>query len=125
MRTSILIMRWINRILMIPFVVTLLAGLVDANFLFLSFYGAFFVGVFQLFSFLIILFYLRRVEKSKKKAISIYLFSVVTYFIGLYLLVELYNSSLKNTFISVVMHIIPVLLSIFWTYILESIKQER
>ena len=50
---------------------------------------------------------------------------VITYFVGLYLLVELYNSSLKNTFISVVMHIIPVLLSIFWTYILESIKQER
>lgn len=122
MKTNISIMIWINRVLMFPFLISLIISILDSSYLFYSLYIAFALGCFQVFSSLMTLFYRKKLKNFK--LILIYLLSVVLYFFGVFLFFELEsNIPIKNVVI-IIFWISPIPLSIFWTYILESINQE-
>lgn len=117
-------MNWINRVLMLPFVISLLLGIIELDFFYYSALIAFAVGCFQVFSFLLTSFYFKVIENRTRKFLLIYMTIVVLYFVGSYLLLEVYNLFDSNESLKIVFWTIPVTLSIFWTYILESIKHE-
>ncbi|WP_271405792.1 hypothetical protein [Tenacibaculum soleae] len=122
MKENILIITWINRVLMIPFLVLLLLSILKNDFLSLAAILGFVIGVFQVFSFLLTLFYSGSIKKFERKLILIYGVAVVLYF-GACFFVGEYNFS-KNHIIYYILCAIPVVLSIHWTYILEMIKKE-
>ena len=123
MKTTISIITWINRILMTPFLISLLISIIVYKYIFYTMYIAFVVGCFHIFSYLICLFYIKRIEKVQRKFSFIYLFLVVFYFLSWYLLDRFKLNNSSSVFIFYLFSL-PVLLSISWTYILESIKRE-
>ena len=123
MKTTISIATWINRILMVPFIISLILSILDSEYIFFSLYIAFAVGCFQLFSYLLNLFFIKRIEKTKVKLSTIYIFLVAFYFMTWYLLDSLGLNNSSSLFIYYLFSV-PVLLSLFWTYILESIQKE-
>ena len=123
MKITISIMTWINRILMIPFLISLLISIVDSRYIFFTMYIAFAVGCFHVFSHLMSLFYIKRIEPIQRKFSLIYLSLVVFYFLTWYLL-DRFKLNNSSSFFIFYLFSIPVLLSIFWTYILESIKKK-
>lgn len=124
MKITIKILNWINRLMMIPFIITLLISINQNDFFGYSLYIAFVLGVYQLTSFLIILFMIKKLEIRKANEIISYIIIVILYFlIGHFVMDDYSRSSFKIIFqISLIG--IPIILSIFWTYILESINQE-
>ncbi|WP_028890104.1 hypothetical protein [Tenacibaculum ovolyticum] len=124
MKINISIMTWINRILIIPFLVLLLIGIVEKEYFSLAAVLAFFIGIYQVFSFLMTLFYLRFIDMKYCRLILGYFSMVIIYFISLYVVDYFYKNSINEGFIWITMCVIPVLLSIFWTYILETLKKE-
>lgn len=112
-------MKHVNRILMIPFCFMLLIGIIRVDFLYLAALIAFVLGVFQLLSSLKTLFDFDRFNMHIKKCIIIYLIFVTVYFVCVFLTVEFLN----EYGITIVMYLAPIFLSLFWTYILESIKK--
>ena len=123
MKITISIMTWINRILMIPFLITLLISIIDYEYLFYSLYIAFAVGCFQFFSYLMSLFYIKKINKVQRKFSLIYMFLVVFYFLTWYLL-DRFKLNNSSSFFIFYLFSIPVLLSLLWTYILETLKNE-
>ncbi len=121
MKTSISIMTWINRVLMIPFLILLILSILENDLLSLAAILAFVIGVFQVFSFLFTLFYSGSINNFERKLILIYGIAVILYF-GACLFVGEYNGN-KNHIIYYILCGIPVVLSIYWTYILEMIKK--
>mgnify|MGYP006999713879 CR=1 FL=1 len=117
------IMTWINRILMFLFLISLLISIIDSSYIFYTMYIAFAVGCFQIFSCLISLFYIKRTEKVKRIFLIIYMFLVAFYFLTWYLL-DRFKLNNSSTFFIFYLFSIPILLSIFWTYILESIHKK-
>jgi hypothetical protein len=124
MKINISIMCWINRVLMVPFVISLLIGIIDLEFLYYSTLIAFTVGVFQMFSFLLTAFYFKRIKNETRIFFLLYISSVFVYFLSFYLLLEFYSLFARIHFLRIVFWTLPVILSILWTYILESIKKE-
>lgn len=124
MKISISIMTWINRFLMIPFLILLLIGIVEKDYFSLAAILAFGIGIYQVFSSLMTLFYLRLIEMKHCRLIVGYFSMVVIYFISLYVLAHFYKNSTNEDFIPITICVLPVLLSFLWTYILESLKQE-
>lgn len=124
MKTLISILKWINRILIIPFLVSLLISSVDSNYFFYSMYIAFALGCFQVFSSVMTCLYLKKIRIEVRKFILIYISMVVLYFVGFYVLSELYGLFIRELFFRIIVVSIPVILSLFWTYIIESINKE-
>jgi len=122
MKINILIMTWINRVLMISFLISILLLVVDLNNFFYAMYLSFAVGCFQVFSLLITLFYQNRIKVLK--LILIYVISIILYFFSVFLFFEFERHIPIKDIVFIIFWIIPVLLSIFWTYILESINKE-
>ena len=118
------IMTWINRILMIPFLIALLISILDNEFFIYSMYIAFVLGIYQLSSFLITLFIISKVGHRKVKEIITYISIVIFYFLICYLVADNYSGSNFKSIFLFLLIATPILLSIFWTYILESIKKE-
>mgnify|MGYP003631446866 CR=1 FL=1 len=124
MKTTISIMTWINRIIMIPFLMTLLKAIFENEIFIYLMYIAFVLGIYQIASFLVTLFFIKKVGSRKVKEIVIYILIVLFYFLISYLIADNYSGSdFKSLFLFLVVAV-PILLSIFWTYILESIKKE-
>ena len=67
MKINISIMTWVNRFFMIPFILCLLVGLITNKFWFYALYMAFIVGAFQVFSFMMTLFYLKKNREFNSK----------------------------------------------------------
>ncbi len=122
MKINILIMTWINRILMIPFLISLLIAIVDPSFLFYSIYIAFAIGCFQVLSSLIAIFYFKKIKNFK--LILIYMISVILYFVSIFLFFEFERQIINKDIIFIIFWTIPIPLSLFWTYILEYLKIE-
>ena len=122
MKINISIMTWINRVLMIPFLMLLILSILENDFLSLAAILAFVIGVFQVFSFLLTLFYSGSINRFERKLMFIYGIAVVLYF-GACFFVGEYNGN-KNDIVYYILCAIPVILSIHWTYILEMIKKE-
>lgn len=124
MKTTISIITWINRILIIPFLISLLIGMVNTELIYYSFLIAFGLGFFQLLSFLIAIIYNKRIEIKLKNYMLIYITIVIVFFISFYILSEQYGLFQRIDLVLIIFCMMPVLLSIFWTYIIESIKKE-
>lgn len=122
MKTHLSIMTWINRIIIIPFLLCLFLGIIEIAFFYYAAYIAFAIGVFHIFSSLLTLFYINKIEKKMKSLTLIYIASVALYFISLFIIIEYYIN--KQSIVNIVLYSIPVILSLFWSYILESIKSE-
>lgn len=120
MEINVSIMTWINRFLIILFLTLILLSSFNNDFLYLVFILAFFIGAFQLFSFLFSTFYFKKMKKHIKLSFLIYGILVIFYAAFSYALTDVF--SLRDY--KIVLWTIPVLLSIFWTFILESIKKE-
>ncbi|MGB0871491.1 MAG: hypothetical protein ACPGSD_18025 [Flavobacteriales bacterium] len=121
MKTTTSILTWINRLMMIAFSVLLtfcLFGNEDQSIAYMFAYiFAFFLGIFQVISFIIafvISLYDNELNTLTKQLIGIYFLVVVFYF--LYVAVQ--NSE------DALMIALPILLSYFWTYILEVFNKE-
>ena len=122
MKTTITFLYWINRIIMVPFIISLLISILDLGYLFYSLYIAFALGCFQVSSSLITLFYHKKIKNFK--FILIYLLSVVLYFLGVFLFFEFEKHIPIKDVVIIIFWFAPIPLSIFWTYILESLKKE-
>ncbi|MGK0413342.1 MAG: hypothetical protein ACJA1B_001545 [Polaribacter sp.] len=123
MKNTIKILTWINRIFMIPFTIYLLLGIVDSQLLFYAAYIAFVLGIYQLLSFLVTLLCFSKITNQRKKTLIIYLLSVLFFFLICFLIA---SNNFNNRFSIIIysIYIIPVSLSLFWTFILESINKE-
>jgi hypothetical protein len=66
------------------------------------------------------LFYLEGIDKKKKILVFLYFIITVLYFITIYLFLDGKLGLIMDYFA----YTMPILLSLFWTYILESLKQE-
>lgn len=124
MKTTISIITWINRILMIPFLIGLLVLIFDNELFIYSLYIAFVLGIYQSSSFLITLFFIKKIGSRKVKEAVIYISIVILYFLIGYLIIDNFRNSNYKFFIQLFLIGAPIMLSIFWTYILESIKKE-
>ena len=124
MKITISIITWINRILMVPFLFSLLIGVYNIELYYYSFLIAFGLGIFQLFSFLIAVVFNKRIEIKLKNYMLIYIIIVILFFISFYILSEQYGLFLKIDLLRIIFYMTPVLLSLFWTYILESINKK-
>jgi hypothetical protein len=124
MKINISIITWINRLLMIPFIILLIICTIDNEFISLTAILALIVGCYELFSLLFILFYINKIVKHMRYLILIYTLIVVFYFSSIYFFYNFYETVLKNQFFNVFYYSLPVLLALYWTYILESIKKK-
>ena len=124
MKINISILTRINRFLMIPFLILLLTGIVEKDYFSLVAVLAFFIGIYQVFSFLMTLFYLKFIDMKYCKLILGYFSMVTIYFISLHVIYHFYKNSTNEELIWIPMCVVPVLLSFFWTYILEILKKE-
>lgn len=113
---------WINRVFMIPFLISLLILIVDSSYFFYSMYIGFALGFFQLLSSLFVLFYHKKIKNYKSALI--YVLSVVLYFFSVFLFFEFERYIPIKDLVFIILWIVPILLSLFWTYILESINKE-
>tara|TARA_R110001606_G_scaffold184198_1_gene331041 strand:+ start:510 stop:956 length:447 start_codon:yes stop_codon:yes gene_type:complete len=121
MKNTIKILAWINRIIMIPFLLLLLMGIIKYESLYYAAYVAFVLGIYQVLSSLLTILFFNRLSKQTKNNLFTYFFIVIFYFLAWYL-IEKYNYDLS--FMIYTFFITPVLLSVFWTYILESVNKE-
>ena len=87
-------------------------------------YIAFVLGIYQLSSFLVTLFIIKKVGSRKVKEIITYALIVTCYFLIGYLIADNYDGSSSKICFQLFLATLPILLSIFWTYILESIQKE-
>ena len=124
MKTTISIITWINRILMVPFLISVLIGVYNIELFYYSFLIAFGLGCFQLLSFFIAIVYNKRIKIKLKNYMLIYITIVIVFFISFYILTEQYGLFQRVDLVLIVFCISPVLLSLFWTYILESINKK-
>ena len=124
MKTTTLILIWINRIIMTPFLITLLLSLFDNGFFIYPMYIAFVLGIYQLATFLITLFVIYKVRTGKLTEVITYITVVILYFLIGYFVIDNFSKSDYRILIQIFLISVPILLSIFWTYILESIKTE-
>ena len=122
MKTTISI--WINRILMMPFILTLFLGLIDSEFFYYSALIAFILGLYQVLFSLSMLFYFYSLKKTDKVLLLIYFVLVILYFIGYYFYFNLIDYGSRISFLRYGLYIVPILLSLLLTCILESIKKE-
>ncbi len=122
MKNNISILTWLNRLIIVPFMISLLISILDSSYLFYSLYIAFALGCFQFFSSLITLFYHKKLKNFK--LILIYLLSVGLYFFCVFLFFEFERHITFKDAVIIFFWFAPITLSIFWTYILESIKKE-
>jgi hypothetical protein len=109
---------------MIPFIITLLISIIENEFFIYSMYIAFILGIYQLISFLSSLLLIKKLEINRTKQIFLYLSIVLAYFISCYLISSNYQGITQDLITTVALVCVPIILSLFWTYILESIKQE-
>ena len=124
MKNTIKISNWINRLLMIPFILILLMSIIENETFVYAVYLAFILGIYQLVSFLISLIFLKRYKLNRKKEIATYISIVGFYFLIGFMISSNYNDGGKSIPLIILLVSIPILLSIFWTYILESINKE-
>ena len=124
MKIIILIMTWINRIIMTPFVIILLISIFDKEFFIYPMYIAFILGIYQLVSFLITLIIIKKLRYSKANLLFTYITIVILYFMIGHLSMDNYGKSDFRIVFQILLITVPILLSLFWTYILESIRQE-
>jgi hypothetical protein len=122
MKTNISILTWINRIMMIPFIISLLILIIDYDYIFYAVYIAFAVGCFHLLSLANRFFYYKKINNLKIK--FIYLILVIAFFISAYLLIEFEQNISNKNIIIYILWITPVFLSLFWTYILEVLNKK-
>lgn len=124
MKNLIKTISWVNRLLMFPFVLTLLMSILNNESFVYSLYIAFILGLFQLSSFLLTLFCWNKLKDKNKKYLIIYILLVFTYFFLGFLQAQLNNNLNQNIFLTIVFVSVPIILSIYWTYIIEIIKKE-
>lgn len=124
MKNLIKTISWINRLLMFPFVLTLLMSILNNESFVYSLYIAFILGLFQLSSFLLTLFCWNKLKDKNKKYLIIYILLVFTYFFLGFLQAQLNNNLNQNIFLTIVFVSVPIILSIYWTYVIEIIKKE-
>lgn len=122
MKTTISILNWINRILMVPFAIILLTLIIEINFAFYAMYMAFAVGCFQVLSFLIVVFFFKRISSKLRKYVLIYAVTVISYFLVVYIL-DHFKINNMNDYVIFLLFSFPVVVSLFWTFILESLNK--
>lgn len=123
MKKSISIITWVNRILMISFIILIAACFAEKYFAGYTMYIAFILGFFQVITSLVSLFFIKRINKYNANKIIIYQLSVFSFFTILYVCDKLkINFDEQLTLFLIVS--IPVVLAILWSFILESIKKE-
>jgi hypothetical protein len=124
MKNIITIINWINRIIITYFMIFLVISLFNNEFVVISAYAGFILGICQLTSFFITLFLFKRISKKQITNTVIYISLVTVYFLGYFLLFELFKFSFTQLVFVVIYGLSPIFLSFFWTYIIESIKKE-
>lgn len=122
MKIFILIISWINRIIMLPFILSLLLAIIYNDFFMYSLYIAFVVGIYQIFSFLMSLITWRRMRKENRKKVVLYFCFVIVYFLSEFLIYKIYKSNSQSALLIIFTVGVPIILSLFWTYVLESLK---
>ncbi len=124
MKNIIKIANWLNRVIMIPFILSLLGTIFNKEIFIYSMYIAFVLGIYQLLSFLISLFLIKTLNSKMKKQIITYISIVVFYFFMVFILFYNFKGSSKSISLITFFVSLPICLSLFWTYILELINKE-
>jgi hypothetical protein len=109
---------------MIPFLISLMLATVNNEYFIFSLYISFILGIFQIFAALSSLFVMKDVSAKKRKEVMFYLLSVFLYFFVGFIILSYFNEVFNISFLTILSIAAPIILSIFWTYILESIKEQ-
>ncbi|WP_299013210.1 hypothetical protein [uncultured Polaribacter sp.] len=124
MKKKLSITLWINRLLITLFVGALLFAFFgsDSDYMVYSYIIAFPLGIFQLFSFLFSVIRYKKLGSEVKKYVKIYSIIFASYLVfGFVYLV--YLNAIESMILAYCIDLIPILLSLFWTYILEISKR--
>ena len=120
MKENIFIMAWINKLLMLIFTITLIIIPFNNEVKFIVFCSAFIIGVYQVIIFFLTLLYLNDIDKKRRNLMRYYFIGTVFYFYVL----GFCEGGLKEPLMNFFKYLLPILLSFFWTYILETLKKE-
>jgi len=123
MKYTIRLITWINRFLMIPFIISILLIFINTDFYLVSACFAFVIGFVHILCALSTLFYINTFTQRLVRFITIYLSIVVLYFISYFLFFEFLKIQFRESVFPFIFGLAPIHLSLFWTYILESIKK--
>lgn len=115
---------WINRYLIILLLLSIILIFIKNDFYIISAILAFFIGFFHVLFALSLLFYINKLAQKELRSIIIYLSIVALYFISYFLLFEFLKIQFRQSVFPFIFGLLPIFLSLFWTYILESIKKE-
>lgn len=121
MKFNIQILTYVNRFFMMIFSITLLVSFFNliGDFDAYSFLVALFLGIFQILTSLFILIYVFLTKNQVLKSIKGYVVLVVIYLCSFLLFIgEIYQSDILGYLFSIV----AIMLSIYFTYLLEKIN---
>lgn len=89
----------------------------------LGLYAQIILGAFQVVSFLILLLFIKHFQKSEKKMLLIYFIVTVSFFLGWYLISEVFSLPLDDYLGMALLIFIPISIATYFTYILGQLKQ--
>lgn len=115
MRKTILTIAYLNRF------IGVMTIMLYATFI-LGFCAQIVLGAFQIISFLILLLFLKHFSKSEKRMLLVYFLVTAFFFLGWYLISEVFKSDLNNHLEMGLMILIPMSIAVYFTYILEKLK---
>ncbi|AUC83898.1 hypothetical protein CW731_00715 [Polaribacter sp. ALD11] len=123
MKSTVKVISILNLILMAVFLSCLLVSIAIYELLFYALCIAFFLGIYQVLSSFLILIFWKNINKNNRRILVIYLSLVLVYFVSFYLLSIFYGVFMRTPTLSSIGYLAPVVLSLFCTYILESLKK--
>lgn len=119
MKYTISIISWINRVLMFPFIILLMLGVIDSDYLAIAALLAIPLGFFQILFGFTTLYLWNEMNKYLKNFQIIYLTTVVGYFLIMFFSIAYEKEVLTLKY---VLYSTPVILALFLTFFLEKIK---
>lgn len=124
MKIYISLFTWINRVLMLPFVISLFLGLITTEYLYYSAFIAIGVGFSQVISALLTAFFILIKTTCLRYLLWIYSGAVVLFFTFFYLFTEVFNFLNRYEQLIIVFWVLPILLSVLFTYFIETLHKQ-
>lgn len=121
MKYTIFVISWINRFLMLPFIVLLILGVIESDCLAIAALLAIPLGFFQILFGFTTLYLWNEMNRYLKFSQIIYLATVLCYFLIIFFTV-VYEKEKEILIMKYILYTIPVILALFITLFIEKLK---
>lgn len=119
---TILIITWLNRVIMLFFLSLILIGILISEYFFYALLLAVLLGVFQIIAALVLSPLIVKKDVVNFKKLNLYTNSVGIYFVICFVLYFMGEFiPYKINFIGYILMLLPIILSLFFTYTVEQI----